>query len=166
MLQNSESRPKAAMLRSSTCREEIWWSQAGSNRRPLECHSSALPAELWPHSVRGVGMNRGKGRRRSSARLYSRLVGADSSLFVVLDVAVDQIGDVVLAFLLLLEEGVVVGHVLGDVDILVDRQILLGLARLDLLEATTSSGPAGSISVSSSSATDGGAGGRPGARPG
>ena len=26
-----------------------WWSQAGSNRRPLECHSSALPAELWPH---------------------------------------------------------------------------------------------------------------------
>ena len=25
-----------------------WWSQAGSNRRPLECHSSALPTELWP----------------------------------------------------------------------------------------------------------------------
>jgi hypothetical protein len=28
--------------------EEIWWSQAGSNRRPLACHASALPAELWP----------------------------------------------------------------------------------------------------------------------
>jgi hypothetical protein len=28
---------------------EIWWSQAESNRRPLECHSSALPTELWPH---------------------------------------------------------------------------------------------------------------------
>ena len=27
----------------------IWWSQAESNRRPLECHSSALPTELWPH---------------------------------------------------------------------------------------------------------------------
>src|SRR5262245_25104955 len=26
----------------------LWWSQAGSNRRPLECHSSALPTELWP----------------------------------------------------------------------------------------------------------------------
>ena len=26
-----------------------WWSQAGSNRRPLQCHCSALPAELWPH---------------------------------------------------------------------------------------------------------------------
>ena len=25
-----------------------WWSQTGSNRRPLACHASALPAELWP----------------------------------------------------------------------------------------------------------------------
>src|ERR1700730_7597998 len=29
---------------------ECWWSQAGSNRRPLACHASALPAELWPHA--------------------------------------------------------------------------------------------------------------------
>ena len=28
---------------------EKWWRYAGSNRRPLECHSSALPAELYPH---------------------------------------------------------------------------------------------------------------------
>src|SRR5690348_17338277 len=28
----------------------IWWSQPGSNRRPLQCHCSALPAELWPHA--------------------------------------------------------------------------------------------------------------------
>ena len=27
-----------------------WWSQTGSNRRPLACHASALPTELWPHS--------------------------------------------------------------------------------------------------------------------
>ena len=26
-----------------------WWSQAGSNRRPPECKSGALPSELWPH---------------------------------------------------------------------------------------------------------------------
>ncbi len=26
----------------------LWWSQAGSNRRPLQCHCSALPTELWP----------------------------------------------------------------------------------------------------------------------
>ena len=30
------------------------WSQSGSNRRPLECHSSALPAELWPRIGNGV----------------------------------------------------------------------------------------------------------------
>src|ERR1700720_1106024 len=35
---------------------EAWWSQAGSNRRPLACHASALPAELWPLSLaRGLG---------------------------------------------------------------------------------------------------------------
>jgi hypothetical protein len=28
--------------------EEIWWSQAGSNRRPPACKAGALPAELWP----------------------------------------------------------------------------------------------------------------------
>ena len=27
---------------------EFWWSQTGSNRRPPECKSGALPAELWP----------------------------------------------------------------------------------------------------------------------
>ena len=26
-----------------------WWSQTESNRRPLACHASALPTELWPH---------------------------------------------------------------------------------------------------------------------
>ena len=32
----------------STISGDYWWSQAESNRRPLECHSSALPTELWP----------------------------------------------------------------------------------------------------------------------
>ena len=32
----------------------IWWSQAGSNRRPLQCHCSALPAELWPRTQSGA----------------------------------------------------------------------------------------------------------------
>ena len=26
-----------------------WWRRSGSNRLPLECHSSALPGELRPH---------------------------------------------------------------------------------------------------------------------
>ena len=37
----------AAVTREGPAR--IWWSQTGSNRRPLACHASALPAELWPH---------------------------------------------------------------------------------------------------------------------
>ena len=31
-----------------------WWSQAGSNRRPPACHAGALPAELWPQSLKFV----------------------------------------------------------------------------------------------------------------
>ena len=29
---------------------KIWWRRWGSNPRPLECHSSTLPAELRPHN--------------------------------------------------------------------------------------------------------------------
>ena len=41
---------------------EGWWSQAGSNRRPLACHASALPAELWPLNLipRALGDARDK----------------------------------------------------------------------------------------------------------
>src|SRR3982751_228336 len=39
---------------------ETWWSQGESNPRPLECHSSALPTELWPHRRRGVGTSASK----------------------------------------------------------------------------------------------------------
>src|SRR5262249_53663606 len=31
-----------------------WWSQVQSNPRPLECHSRALPAELWPRPRRAA----------------------------------------------------------------------------------------------------------------
>src|SRR5690606_13591472 len=33
----------------------IWWSQSGSNRRPPACKAGALPAELWPHELVGLG---------------------------------------------------------------------------------------------------------------
>ena len=33
-----------------------WWSRSGSNRRPPECKSGALPTELRPRQV--VGSNR------------------------------------------------------------------------------------------------------------
>ena len=34
---------------------DFWWSRSGSNRRPLECHSSALPTELRPHKNNANG---------------------------------------------------------------------------------------------------------------
>ena len=33
-----------------------WWTQSGSNRRPLACHASALPTELWAPK-KGWAMN-------------------------------------------------------------------------------------------------------------
>src|SRR5581483_1754681 len=45
-----------------------WWSQPGSNRRPLQCHCSALPAELWPHA--GTGKNIGALKVRQGIPLH------------------------------------------------------------------------------------------------
>src|SRR6202790_3437074 len=124
---------------------EAWWSQAGSNRRPLACHASALPAELWPlNSPRALGDARGKNPEHSS--------GPISSLFVAADVAND-VGNVLVAFLLVRDEGgiviVLVFDGLVDLDVvfrfgndgldlagillgigLLERHQLLGLHRL------------------------------------
>ena len=43
-------------LRSGRC--VIWWSHAGSNRRPSECKSDALPSELWPQYLFGGKVTR------------------------------------------------------------------------------------------------------------
>ena len=43
--------------------QDDWWSQTGSNRRPPECKSGALPAELWPLFGKDLRMQRvGQGR--------------------------------------------------------------------------------------------------------
>ena len=45
-VKNEKERPESR----STHRFLIfWWSRTGSNRRPPECHSGALPIELRPH---------------------------------------------------------------------------------------------------------------------
>ena len=48
-----ETRPAVEVLSLKCLRN--WWSQAGcqagSNRRPRECHSRALPTELWPRDT-------------------------------------------------------------------------------------------------------------------
>ena len=86
-----------------------------------------------PTLVRGVGMNRGNSRRRSSARLYSRLVGrtqASSSSSMSPSIRSETSSSPSSSS----SRKFVVRHVLGDVDVLVDRKILFGLARLDFLE--------------------------------
>src|SRR4029450_5008327 len=57
-----------------------------------------------------------------------------SSLFVVFQIAVDQVGHVVVALLLVLEEGVVIGNVVGHLDVVVDRDVLLVFVGLDLIK--------------------------------
>src|SRR5438477_9265524 len=67
---------------------EGWWSQAGSNRRPLACHASALPAELWPRRLMPARLGRRAGQQNPE-----HSSGSISSLLVAADVA-DDIGDV------------------------------------------------------------------------
>ena len=40
-----------AFAPSPRLRQQRWWSQSGSNRRPQACKASALPTELWPHRL-------------------------------------------------------------------------------------------------------------------
>src|SRR3984893_622016 len=76
---------------------EGWWSQAGSNRRPLACHASALPAELWPlKDPARLGRLAGRNPDHKS--------GPISSLLVAANVAND-VGNVFVAFFLVGDEG-------------------------------------------------------------
>ncbi len=59
----------------STC----WWRYAGSNRGPLACHASALPAELYPLERRAnyrgaVDACKAKGFSRSGCQLCHQLL--------------------------------------------------------------------------------------------
>src|ERR1700716_3379490 len=117
-------RPSALRGRATRSPEgEAWWSQAGSNRRPLACHASALPAELWPLRPAAPWAARGKNPEHSS--------GSISSLFVAADVA-DNVGHVLVAFFLVGDEGGIVIVVIFDG--LVDLDVVFGLGNdgLDL----------------------------------
>src|SRR5207244_7582245 len=77
---------------------EGWWSQAGSNRRPLACHASALPAELWPR--RSQAWSLGPCSRKPWATCGGdpeHSSGSISSLFVASDIT-DDVSDVLIAF--------------------------------------------------------------------
>src|SRR5436190_24032103 len=85
---------------------EGWWSQAGSNRRPLACHASALPAELWP-------LNRPARLGRRAGMTLNHSSGPISSLFVAADVAND-VGDVFIPFFFVGNEGRIIVVIVFD----------------------------------------------------
>src|SRR5712672_2512385 len=103
-----------------------WWSQAGSNRRPLACHASALPAELWPLGPAAPWATRGQNPEHSS--------GLISSLLVAADVA-DDVGHVLVAFFLVGDEGGIVIVVVFDGLVDLDVVFRLGNDGLDLAGA-------------------------------
>src|SRR5262250_2818804 len=92
---------------------EFWWSQGESNPRPLECHSSALPTELWPHQ-----RSDDRDQMSENRSLTSDIRHPTSGLLVVLAVA-DDVGDVVLLFLLRHDEGAIVHRFFFDFHVLV-----------------------------------------------
>ena len=47
--------PRRKRFYSEAPKRFYWWSQGESNPRPLECHSSALPTELWPRFTWALG---------------------------------------------------------------------------------------------------------------
>src|ERR1700726_2155232 len=100
-----------------------WWSQAGSNRRPLACHASALPAELWP--LRASARLGGAGKKPEHSS------GLISSLFVAADVA-NNVGDVLVAFFFVGDEGRIIVIVVFDGFVDLDIVFRFGNDGLDL----------------------------------
>src|SRR5215475_4505576 len=101
-----KSRLKRTAHRGVICESsEGWWSQGESNPRPRECHSRALPTELWPLSNTRVS---GNSRVVSSISASTHVRGRGLGFLLVLAAAADDVADVVVAFLGLLDEGGVI----------------------------------------------------------
>ncbi|CAH1661948.1 hypothetical protein CHELA20_52785 [Hyphomicrobiales bacterium] len=71
---------------------------------------------------------------RSAARVYNHVLRRFSSLFIIGDIAVDQIADVIVGFFVLSEERLVFLDVIIDFDIVISRQILAGFSLIGLVE--------------------------------
>ncbi len=69
--QHRQSDPVRSEHPANSAAPQSWWSQAGSNRRPRDCQSRALPSELWPH----------KGRERILAFQTVGFKGCSAGLF-------------------------------------------------------------------------------------
>ena len=88
-------------------------------------YGPTCPAAVWGRLRRAA---------KSAARLYNHVRRAFSSLFIIGDVAIDQIADIVVGFLVLREEGLVLLDVVLDLDILVARQHLAGVRLVGFVE--------------------------------
>src|ERR1700736_4500328 len=119
--------------RYDTSHREFWWSQAESNRRPLECHSSALPTELWPRSDDRCRMTDHRPAGRQISHLISDIRHLTSGFLVVFDAVADDVGDVLLLFLLRHVEGAVVERLVFHLHLVVAAFDRDRLGALDLL---------------------------------
>ncbi|CAH1652465.1 hypothetical protein CHELA1G11_10498 [Hyphomicrobiales bacterium] len=70
----------------------------------------------------------------AAARVYNHVLRRFSSLFIVGDIAIDQIADVIVGFLVLSEERLVFLDVVIEFDIVVSRQVLAGFGLIGLIE--------------------------------
>src|ERR1700688_4942202 len=88
----------------------LWWSQGESNPRPLECHSSALPTELWPRQGSEIRSRQSGIWQLTTSSDHRPLTSAprNSCLLVVLDALADDVGHVVRVLLLGHDEGGIV----------------------------------------------------------
>src|ERR1044071_5058957 len=112
---------------------EGWWSQAGSNRRPLACHASALPAELWPRHSQGTVFLDHASRKpwATCGGDPEHSSGPISSLFVTSDIT-DDVGNVFVAFFLVGNEGGIVVVIAFDGLVDLDVVFRFGNHGLDL----------------------------------
>jgi hypothetical protein len=110
-------------LPSRSSKSEGWWSQAESNRRPLACHASALPIELWPLSREGAdGAVYAARVNKAPIRTIQAGNGAknreESDLVLAFGAPAEHIGDI--AFFFFLFEECVLG-ILAYVDLVVAK---------------------------------------------
>src|SRR4051812_45386384 len=109
---------------------EYWWSRTGSNRRPPECHSGALPAELRP--LRSASVD-----REDDLCTQAASSPADGLAGLLVDAALDDVRHILVLAQLggVLDQAVVLlGLVLSLDDglVLLDLDLLLGLFGLGL----------------------------------
>src|SRR5215510_4643242 len=111
-----KSRSGLSGLSSLGSRSGRWWSQGESNPRPRECHSRALPTELWPQFASSIA---------ALGEQQLQLV-----FLFLLDAFADDVANVGVAFLFFLDEGGIVEALIHLDFFFLTRCRALGRSRL------------------------------------